>query len=119
MPVVMKCPHCATSLSIPSKKANVDFACPRCNRLVVASSVPVELPIEAIDRSSDPPIVSQPTKLNGESLLTCPDCGKQVSAKATVCPHCGSPRESISPAAKWIIGILGGIGLGLIVLYFL
>ncbi len=25
------------------------------------------------------------------SLITCPECGKQISDKATACPHCGAP----------------------------
>ena len=29
------------------------------------------------------------------ALVACKDCGKEVSSKASVCPHCGKPRRRI------------------------
>jgi hypothetical protein len=52
-------------------------------------------------------------------LITCHECSKEISTTATACPHCGAPRQAESQAAKWVIGILGGIAIGLIVLFFL
>ncbi len=39
---------------------------------------------------------SEPANANTESqprLISCTDCGKQVSIRATMCPHCGSPVD--------------------------
>jgi hypothetical protein len=32
------------------------------------------------------------------SLINCPECGKQVSDRASVCPNCGCPIENIGPS---------------------
>lgn len=32
------------------------------------------------------------------ALIKCPECGKEVSDKATSCPNCGCPIESLSPS---------------------
>lgn len=29
------------------------------------------------------------------ALITCPECGKQVSTRASACPHCGYPVSTI------------------------
>ncbi|MGZ4965913.1 MAG: zinc ribbon domain-containing protein [Chthoniobacterales bacterium] len=43
------------------------------------------------------------------ALKACPECGKEVSDKATRCPHCGF-RRSIAPLViGWIIAIPLGI----------
>jgi zinc-ribbon domain len=56
-------------------------------------------------------------------LVRCRECGEKVSTRAPVCPHCGVHRKSAGSeegnAAKIVIGIIAGIGLGIIVLFFL
>ena len=32
------------------------------------------------------------------AIITCPECGKDVSDKAKSCPNCGCPVESLSPS---------------------
>jgi hypothetical protein len=27
------------------------------------------------------------------TLVACPDCGREISRRATTCPHCGAPRD--------------------------
>ena len=37
------------------------------------------------------------------SLITCPECGKQISDKATACPHCGNPMHMLFDISKYEI----------------
>lgn len=37
--------------------------------------------------------------LTSVALLTCDDCGRDVSDRATACPHCGCPVGS--PSGRW------------------
>jgi predicted amidophosphoribosyltransferase len=53
-------------------------------------------------------------------LMTCPDCGKKISKKATFCVHCGRPMrtsfsEKIYLLLKWlvIISFICSICLGM------
>lgn len=32
------------------------------------------------------------------ALITCPECGKEISASATTCPNCGHPMKQINKA---------------------
>ena len=34
------------------------------------------------------------------ALITCPECGKEISTKASVCVHCGFPINSIDNTQK-------------------
>ncbi|HYH78658.1 MAG TPA: zinc ribbon domain-containing protein, partial [Longimicrobium sp.] len=53
-------------------------------------------------------------------LITCPDCGREVSDAAPACPHCGRPFQptpSTPPAApKPIAGIVVACVLGVLTL---
>ncbi len=43
-------------------------------------------------------------------LVTCPDCGKEVSATAPACPECGRPtsKEAIARKVERVFGGLAG-----------
>ena len=34
------------------------------------------------------------------ALITCPECGREISDQATACPHCGFPVQSHIHSAK-------------------
>ena len=34
------------------------------------------------------------------ALITCKECGKQVSDQAASCPHCGAPIKAAAPAQQ-------------------
>jgi DNA-directed RNA polymerase subunit RPC12/RpoP len=35
------------------------------------------------------------------AIIACKECGKEVSDKAAVCPHCGAkPRKGVVPLVK-------------------
>jgi primosomal protein N' len=41
------------------------------------------------------------------SLLTCPDCQRQLSDRAAACPHCGRPHSSpILSGLKLIVALI-------------
>ena len=43
-------------------------------------------------------------------LSACPDCGKQISVRATSCPHCGAPSSlslDISEKRRWWLRRVG------------
>lgn len=47
-------------------------------------------------------------------LLSCPDCGANVSSAAVACAHCGHPFSSARPGARLIrwgtlLAILGAV----------
>lgn len=48
-------------------------------------------------------------------LISCPDCGNQISSAAVACPHCGSPRHPIvteSTGKMWkAMQLVGGIAV--------
>ncbi|HET7462491.1 MAG TPA: zinc ribbon domain-containing protein [Longimicrobium sp.] len=50
-------------------------------------------------------------------LITCPDCGREVSDAAPTCPHCGRPFKSAPPAPrKPVAGIVVACVLGVLML---
>lgn len=50
-------------------------------------------------------------------LVTCPDCGREVSDAAPACPHCGRPFKTTSPAPrKPVAGIVVACVLGVLML---
>jgi hypothetical protein len=58
----------------------------------VEASMPVSSHAGARDTSA---VVQRPehAKSGSNNLTTCPDCSREVSCRATVCPHCGAPLQ--------------------------
>lgn len=49
-------------------------------------------------------------------LITCPDCGNEVSDRAPTCPHCGGPIAAPAsvvraPQAQWSPGVAAVLSL--------
>ena len=44
----------------------------------------------------------------GESLMPCPDCGREVSKRALMCPNCGCKGEVIAVEFKLAKGGVAG-----------
>ena len=36
-------------------------------------------------------------------LITCPECGRQISDKAEACPHCGCPRDVVLKQFEMVV----------------
>lgn len=43
------------------------------------------------------------------TLITCPDCKKEISRNAELCPHCGAPNIEITNTKSNNILIIGGV----------
>lgn len=50
------------------------------------------------------------------ALVTCPDCGKQISQNAAACPNCGAPSNMYDNKSKERYIVNPRIGKGKIVL---
>jgi predicted RNA-binding Zn-ribbon protein involved in translation (DUF1610 family) len=57
------------------------------------------------------------------ALIKCTACGREISANAVACPHCGEPRAEAQPKPKQTAtGCLAALLIGLIIglaLYFM
>lgn len=64
-------------------------------------SVVLPLSGQTLDGNSRRNRVSE-TRRPDMALMNCPECGGQVSDKATACPHCGAPitTTSLAPDSK-------------------
>ena len=71
--VHFKCKQCRTALTWPAADAGNKILCSECG-------VPTIVPD-----------YSGAASTSGRNLRTCPDCGGQVSRRASDCPHCGCP----------------------------
>ncbi|MDR2458198.1 MAG: zinc ribbon domain-containing protein [Clostridiales Family XIII bacterium] len=62
---------------------------------------------KAIDESGVKPekIQESPAKKPNRNLIQCKECGKEISKKATLCPHCGTKYRHTS-AATWFVLII-------------
>ena len=81
-PNAVNCPHCGASVA--QLKASSDAQ----PEQVPAPETPTP-PEQA--QAPETPIQPEATP----KVLPCPECGKTVSVKATVCPHCGAPVAQI------------------------
>lgn len=84
------CPECGREFSSSSKSV----VCPVCkcdlvNSGVSSNSVQNRQQIQSRNTNNTR---NYPSRANASSsLMRCPDCGKQISSKATMCPGCGHP----------------------------
>ncbi|SIQ14374.1 double zinc ribbon domain-containing protein [Marinobacterium stanieri] len=82
--------------------------CPKCGAsnsplAVHCSACGSHLSGNAAKAGSDPaakPTGQEAPATKPNNLTECPDCGNQVSLKATSCPHCGAPRETARAVGK-------------------
>jgi hypothetical protein len=56
--------------------------------------VPEETSVEMEKARIPSQYQAPPMPAGGTDLCSCPDCGQQVSQRASVCPHCGAPGYS-------------------------
>lgn len=73
MDITFNCEHCGQSLTVDESGAGSVVNCPKCSESALV------------------PELKQPTQAAASNLRLCPDCMREVSKRATACPHCGAP----------------------------
>lgn len=114
--MLAKCPHCEESFIIDEKLAEEIIICPSCKQEFVPMSIPQERKI-----NPGPRRVSNAVR--SSKLLSCPDCGHQVSPSARSCPGCGrlmaadEKPSAVLLVVLWLAGLLiPFVGMWLVVL---
>ena len=93
MDISFHCDKCGQKLELDEAGAGTTVECPQCRQSLT-------VPIKKKTTSAPlPPPTDSPT-----NLQNCPDCGRQVSKRATSCPHCGAPilANGVSPTAAYM-----------------
>src|SRR5262249_43466021 len=85
-------------ITAPDKAAGRQAKCPKCGITImvppleeVAASSPAQVAASVTQRQQSP--IDRKANLD-----LCPDCGKEVSKRATQCPHCGCPLAATGSA---------------------
>jgi hypothetical protein len=90
--ITFKCDNCSKSYSVPADKAGKRTKCAKCSQpLTVPSPSGGPAPL-ASDEMLTKPQTDMPEKRESR-LRPCPDCEREVSRRASQCPHCGCPLE--------------------------
>ena len=53
------------------------------------------------------------------AIIPCPECGKEVSDKAEICPHCGIKAKAQSSSAGNLLSLMFTICFGMGIAWFL
>lgn len=92
MPISVECPHCGEQFSAPDEYAGRTTKCRQCDAELKLPGKPIA-----------------PPKKNS-TLITCRDCGREVSSSASTCPGCGATSPAVSTALYRI-----AVGIGVVV----
>lgn len=102
----IRCDHCGQKFEGSVDVPIMDHLCPACG----------QMPVSLAKLKPEPPKVEAP------KLVHCPDCGKEVSRRASSCPQCGAPISGPAPVTVLRMGrsrgvyvvlavLLGGLGV--------
>ena len=88
--------------------AGPDYECPKCGAVYAKVEAAARKEWETRNLAPPAPIkaIGAPSEAVGTNvaqtqvLTDCPDCGKRVSRRATVCPGCGSPLRATEGSAR-------------------
>ncbi len=74
------CPSCRTRFTVDASLAGKMVKCRKCQE-----------PFRVPDLTASKALAEPTEQAVGSNLLSCPDCEKQVSRRASQCPNCGCP----------------------------
>ena len=40
------------------------------------------------------------------AIISCPECGKEISSAAEKCPYCGKPMKSLKKKSRWLLLVI-------------
>lgn len=83
---LVDCPHCGQSTKLYAGVASASASGVKPLRI----ALPAPLPVVVSSASGGLPSQAATSPVNS-SLHPCPDCGQQISKRASACPHCGCP----------------------------
>ena len=84
-----ECNHCGQALDFDESMSGSEIPCPSCGttiKLLIAEEVPPKIELASVTTS----------RSVSSNLISCRDCGKDVSPSASACPNCGCPISSSS-----------------------
>ena len=104
------CPFCKKEIKADTEWIGQSAECPHCsNTLVINKPQNTSKKTQLLPKLS----VADTQKGNGQpKIINCPDCNKEMSARAANCPHCGAPNEAAPQPKQRIIYVLLGLFLG-------
>lgn len=84
---ICECDNCGGLLEFDSEHVGTVIECPHCQSKTILQ----------ISGQTAPPLTNAPAAPLS-SLISCPDCGRDVSKRAFSCPHCGGPLQQAAHA---------------------
>ncbi len=78
MDITFTCTNCSQNIAVDVSGAGLQVQCPKCSATLRVPNQPRPSVTTAV--------ASRPANLHD-----CPDCGRQISKRATSCPQCGAP----------------------------
>jgi len=88
-----ECNHCGQALDFDESMSGSEIPCPSCGttiKLLIDEEVPPQIELASVTTS----------RSVSSNLISCRDCGKDVSPSASACPNCGCPISSSSPTTQ-------------------
>ena len=76
----IQCPHCSQKYEVGEEFIGQAVHCEKCEKDFI------------VEESGNVP--SAGTDSSNSCLFSCPDCGHEVSKRASTCPHCGAPLQA-------------------------
>jgi hypothetical protein len=108
------CPFCKKQIKAETEWIGRSAECPFClDTLVIKEPQPILKKAEPIPPPVEPAEPKEEEKKPEQpKIINCPDCNKEMSAKAEVCPHCGAPNETLPQRKSKNLYVLLGLLLG-------
>lgn len=104
------CPFCKKEIKADTEWIGQSAECPYCsNMLVINKPQNTSKKTQLLPKLS---VADAGKKDEQLKIINCPDCNKEMSARAEVCPHCGAPNEAAPRPKQRSIYVLLGLFLG-------
>jgi predicted Ser/Thr protein kinase len=104
MPIVIKCPNCATAMKMPDDSAGKQFRCPTCQKpFTVGAAVPAREAVAAgnvaATAGSKPPAAPPPPATGSRPQISVPPAAAKPAAAPTTPTKCPACSADLLPGA--------------------